>query len=92
MRPPQKCFLQRIAALRGLLVSADTLCLNVATRVSLHRNLRCHNLAVLIHTISAIALRAPLALSRAALAAVLTGMPFTGNAAFTINTFAKAST
>jgi hypothetical protein len=50
-----------------------------------------HNLAVLIHTISALALRAPLALSRAALAAVLTGMPFTGNAVFTINTFAKAS-
>ena len=50
-----------------------------------------HNLAVLIHTISVLALRAPLALSRAALATVLTDMPFTGSAAFTINTFAKAS-
>jgi hypothetical protein len=50
-----------------------------------------HNLAVISHTISALALRAPTALSRAALAAVLTDMPFTGNAAFTINAFAKAS-
>lgn len=50
-----------------------------------------HNLAVVAHTISALALRAPLALSRAALAAVLTDMPFTGSAVFTINTFAKAS-
>ncbi len=50
-----------------------------------------HNLAVLMHTISAIALRAPLALSRAALADVLTDMPFTGSASFTINTLAKVS-
>lgn len=50
-----------------------------------------HNLTVIAHAISALALRAPLALSRAALAAVLTGMSFTGNAAFTINNFAKVS-
>ncbi len=49
-----------------------------------------HNPAVLMHT-TAITLRAPLALSRAALAAVLTDMPFTGSASFTINTLAKVS-
>jgi hypothetical protein len=59
MMPLQKHFLQRITSLRGLLVSAATPWLNIALRVSLHRNLRCHNLAVILHTISALALRAP---------------------------------